>query len=49
MLEAIRDMSQYFERIIVVSHTDSFHDPALFPARYELGKEGRKTLVTASI
>lgn len=49
MLDAIREMSPHFERIIVVSHTESFHDPALFPARYELRKEGRKTLVSASL
>ncbi len=49
MLETIRDMSEHFERIIVVSHTDSFHDAAMFPARYELRKDGRKTLVTASV
>lgn len=49
MLDTIRDISEHFERIIVVSHTDSFHDPALFPARYELRKEGRKTIVTASV
>ncbi len=47
MLDQIREMSEHFERIIVVSHTDSFHDPALFPARYELHKEGRKTVVVA--
>jgi DNA repair exonuclease SbcCD ATPase subunit len=49
MLEAIREMSQHFERIIVVSHTESFHDPALFPARYELRKDGRRTLVSVAV
>ena len=49
MLDTIREMSEHFVRVIVVSHTDSFHDPALFPARYELRKDGRKTLVTASV
>ena len=48
MLDTIKDMSEHFERIILVSHTDSFHDPAMFPARYELRKDGRKTLVLAS-
>jgi DNA repair exonuclease SbcCD ATPase subunit len=49
MLEAIREMAEHFERIIVVSHTDSFHDPSLFPARYELRKEGRQIKVLASV
>lgn len=49
MLEAIRDMSEHYERIIVVSHTGSFHDPSLFPARYELRKDGRRTLVSATV
>ncbi|MBW3589859.1 MAG: SMC family ATPase [Actinobacteria bacterium] len=49
MLETIRDMSEYFERIIVVSHTESFHDPGLFPARYELRRDGRKTAVTVHV
>lgn len=49
MLDTIRDMSEHFERIVVVSHTESFHDPSLFPARYELRKEGRRTVVTASV
>ena len=49
MLEAIREMSEYYERIIVVSHTDSFHDPSLFPARYELRKVGRRTQITATV
>lgn len=49
ILEAIRDMSEHYERIIVVSHTDSFHDPSLFPARYELRKDGRRTLISATV
>ncbi|MBV9101879.1 MAG: SMC family ATPase [Candidatus Dormibacteraeota bacterium] len=49
MLDAIREMADHFERIIVVSHTDSFHDPSLFPARYELRKDGRRIKVTASV
>lgn len=49
MLEQIREMSEHFERIIVVSHTESFHDPALFPARYELRKDGRRTLVSRAV
>jgi DNA repair protein SbcC/Rad50 len=49
MLEEIRQMSQHFERIILVSHTDAFRDPALFPARYELRKDGRRTVVSASV
>lgn len=49
MLDAVREMAPHFERIIVVSHTDSFHDPSLFPARYELRKDGRKVTVTASV
>jgi DNA repair exonuclease SbcCD ATPase subunit len=48
-LEQIREMSEHFERIIVVSHTESFHDPALFPARYELRKDGRRTLVSMAV
>ena len=49
MLDQIREMSEHFERIIVVSHTDSFHDPALFPARYQLRKIGRRTIVEAFV
>jgi len=49
MLDEIRQMSEFYERVIVVSHMDSFHDQALFPARYELRKEGMHTVVTASL
>ncbi len=48
MLDEIRQMSELYERIIVVSHMETFHDPSLFPARYELRREGMRTLVTAS-
>lgn len=49
MLDAIRDMSAHFERIIVVSHTENFRDPSLFPARYELSKEGRRICISKSV
>ncbi len=49
MLDEIRQMSEFYERVIVVSHMDSFHDQALFPARYELRKDGMHTVVTASL
>jgi DNA repair exonuclease SbcCD ATPase subunit len=48
MLDEIRQMSELYERVIVVSHMETFHDPSLFPARYELRKEGMRTVVTAS-
>ena len=48
MLDEICEMSPFYERIIVVSNMESFHDPALFPARYELRKDGMRTVVTAS-
>src|SRR5438105_433617 len=32
MLEEIRQMSEFYERVIVVSHMESFHDQVLFPA-----------------
>ncbi len=48
MLEEIRQMSEFYERVIVISHMESFHDQALFPARYELRKDGMRTVVTAS-
>ena len=49
MLEEIRQMSEFYERVIVVSHMDSFHDRSLFPAGYELRKEGMRTVVTPSL
>ena len=49
MLDEIRQMSEFYERVIVVSHMDSFHDQALFPARYELRRDGMRTVVTATL
>jgi len=49
MLEEVRDMSEHYERVIVVSHLESFHDRSLFPAGYELRKEGMQTLVTPTL
>jgi len=46
MLDEIRQMSEFYERVIVVSHLESFHDQSLFPARFELTKEGTRTVVT---
>ena len=46
MLDEIREMSEFYERVIVVSHMESFHDQSLFPARFELTKEGTRTVVT---
>ena len=46
MLDEIRKMSEFYERVIVVSHMESFHDQSLFPARFELSKEGTRTVVT---
>jgi len=46
MLDEIRAMSDFYERVIVVSHMESFHDQSLFPARFELSKEGTRTVVT---
>jgi len=49
MLEQIREMSEHYERVIVVSHLESFHDRSLFPAGFELRKEGTRTVVTATL
>lgn len=49
MLEEIRQMSEFCERVIVVSHLDSFHDRSLFPAGYELRKEGMRTVATRTL
>ncbi len=49
ILEEVREMSEHYERVIVVSHLESFHDRALFPAGYVLRKEGVLTLVTPKL
>lgn len=49
MLEQIREMSEHYERVIVVSHLETFHDRSLFPAGFELRKEGTRTVVTATL
>jgi DNA repair protein SbcC/Rad50 len=49
MLEEIRAMSVHYERVIVVSHLESLHDRSLFPAGYELRKQGMQTLVTPTL
>lgn len=46
MLDEVCQMSEFYERVIVVSHMESFHDQARFPARFELRKEGTRTAVT---
>lgn len=48
MLDEIRQMSELYDRVIVISHMETFHDPSLFPARYELRKEGARTVVSVS-
>jgi DNA repair protein SbcC/Rad50 len=49
VLEEIRAMSEHYERVIVVSHLESFHDRSLFPTGYVLRKEGMQTLVTPTL
>jgi hypothetical protein len=45
MIEELHTLAGLLDRIIVVSHQPDFSDHTLFPTRYLLRKEGRRTVV----
>jgi len=45
MIEELRNLSQFMDRIIVVSHQEDFQDRTLFPTGFILRKEGQHSIV----
>ncbi len=45
MVEELRNLSQFMDRIIVVSHQEDFQDRTLFPTGFILRKEGQRSTV----
>jgi exonuclease SbcC len=45
MIDELHNLSQFMDRIIVVSHQEDFQDRTLFPTGYVLRKAGQRTVV----